>query len=199
MPESSAPIDRVQGRVRSRRAMAVTVAAVVAAAAVGGAGIAAYAYFTAQATVSGQQVGTATIDITAGTAAQSALIDVDDLLPGDTATSQIVVENTGTEDLYYTVTLPTTGNGDAALESVLQASVSAGGVVATSTLADWQTGALQVDTRLAPGEAETVYLSVKLPEPATNAVQGTATEFAVRVDATQARNLDEPTPGWMDQ
>lgn len=194
--DTALPTDAARSTGRRRRALSLALTVSLTAAIVGGTAIAAHAYFTSQASVTGQQVATATVQVTAGTAALSSPIAVNDLLPGDTATTRIDVANTGSADVYYSVRLPRT-TGDAALESVLEVTVTVGGLSETRTLTAWQTGALQIGPALVAGASQAVTVAAKLPASAANSLQGTATGFSVQFDAIQARNTTPPTAGWV--
>ncbi|WP_284299908.1 TasA family protein [Homoserinibacter gongjuensis] len=184
-------------RPRSARArkVGVAAAAVVGAMALAAGGVYAGAYFTSQATVGGQTVGTATVEIAAGTATSSAVLAVPSLLPGDTETTVITLENTGSEDIYYTVSLPATA-GDDALEDALQVTVVAGAETHTRSLTAWQGGAYQYGVALGDGESIDLTVSVALAGTADDTLQGLDAGFAVTIDAIQARN-HPVTAGWV--
>jgi hypothetical protein len=175
---------------------AVIAGAVVGAAALTTGGMFAGAYFTSQATVSGQTVGTATVAITAGTATTSAVLDVPSLLPGDSETTTITLENTGTEGVYYTVSLPKAAGGDAAFETAIQVKITAGTETTTRSLTAWQGGSYQLGTALAAGASIPVTVEISLPTGADDALQTLGAGFSVTVDAIQERN-QTATAGWV--
>ncbi|OUZ09113.1 hypothetical protein BHE97_11460 [Aeromicrobium sp. PE09-221] len=192
--------NRPEGRPRQTeraRWVKLAVAVLAGVAALVGGIFAAGALFTSQATVAGQQVGTATVEIAADTVASSAPIDVDSLLPGDSESTVIEVANTGNEDVYYAVSLKTTEGGDEALEEVLQVTVEVGEQSQTQTVADWPSGVFQLGDPLSAGATQEVEVSIQFPENADNELQGLSTEFSIQVEAIQARNVPEPTPGWV--
>ncbi|HLU63213.1 MAG TPA: hypothetical protein VKY66_01670 [Protaetiibacter sp.] len=180
---------------RTRR-IGIVAIVLVASAALATGGVVAGAYFTSQATVTGQSVGTATVEIEAGTATTSAALNVPSLLPGDTESTTITLENTGTEAVYYTVTLPTTSAGDAALEDALQVTVVAGTETHTRSLTAWQGGIYQLGTALAAGASIPVTVQITLPLGADDSLQGLDAGFSVTFDAIQARNTTV-TAGWI--
>lgn len=185
-------------RARARKRAALIIGGTLTTAVLTGGGVlAAYAFFTSQATVTGQTVGTATVEITADTATMSAPIGVTDMLPGDTATTSIDLVNTGSEDVSYTVRVPKTTGGDAGLEAELDVTVTIGAATETRKLSAWQTGALQLPAALADGATQRVTVTVALPTTAGNALQGTSAGFTVQFDAIQARNTPAPTGGWV--
>src|SRR5690606_23723720 len=161
-----------------------------------GGALAAIALFTAQANVTGQRVGTATVEIAAGTAASSTPLSAADMLPGDAATTTVELANTGTADVYYTIRLAKSA-GDAVLEDALQVAVSVGAVTETRSLTAWQSGALQLATALSAGATQEVTITASLPTTAGNALQGATADFTVQFDAVQARNTTPPTEGWV--
>lgn len=192
-------IDRAltEARTVSRtRRIGIGAIALVASAALATGGVVAGAYFTSQATVTGQSVGTATVEIEAGTATTSAALNVPSLLPGDTESTTITLENTGTEAVYYAVTLPTTSAGDAALEDALQVTVVAGTETHTRSLTAWQGGIYQLGTALAAGASIPVTVQITLPLGADDSLQGLDAGFSVTFDAIQARNTTV-TAGWI--
>jgi|GEM_PF-3582896 len=181
-------------RSRRLRVAGITAAAVVGAAVLAAGGVYAGAYFTSQATVTGQSLGTATVEIEAGTASTSAPLAAANMLPGDTENTTITLENTGSEDVYYAVSLPATA-GDAALEGALNVTVTAGAESYTATLAAWQGGAYQYGAVLGDGESIDLTVSVSLPGTAPDTLQGLDAGFSVTIDAIQARN-QTVTAGW---
>lgn len=184
-------------RLTRRRKIVVAGVGVAAAAALVTGGIAVTgAYFTSQATVSGQSVGTATVAIAAGTATSSAPISAASLLPGDSESTTIDLANTGSEDVYYTIRLPKSA-GDTALESAIQVKVAVGATSETRSLTAWQAGALQIGPTLAAHGNQAVTVTVSLPTTADNTLQGLDAGFTARIDAIQARNTTAPTAGWV--
>lgn len=198
MPESttaSATESTASAAPRRARTFLIAAAAVAGAAALTVGGVYAGAYFTSQATVGGQTVGTATVEIEAGTAATSAVLAVPSLLPGDTETTVITLENTGSEDVYYTVSLPEAADGDGPLADALQVTVTAGTETHTRSLTAWQGGAYQFGVALAAGASIDLTVGVALAGTADDSLQGLGAGFAVTIDAIQARN-QTVTAGW---
>ncbi len=171
--------------------------AVVGAAAIAtGGALLTGALFTSQATVSGQTVGTAVVEIEAETSSSSAPIALTSMLPGDTEQTSLVLENTGTEGVYYTVRVPAADGSDPELETALSVKVTVGALSYEATLASWQDGALQIAQPLASEATQAVQVEVALPIDTDDAVQGKTAEFAVQFDAIQERNQPTPTQGW---
>lgn len=202
-PESPDTGGERDGR-RVRRNLAVLVIAGTAALALGFGGSALMnAFFTAQATVTGQQVTTGTVNVSAATAADSAPIAVTGLLPGDDASTTITVRNPGSEPVYLSFAMPTAEGNDAGLAGALQTRLTVGtaadGPGTTRTLTDWQSGRYQLAAPLAPGAETQITVNAALPGTVTDAaLQGKSASFAVNVAATQVKNTPVPTGnGWV--
>lgn len=185
----------VHGSPRRRRAVvAIAIPAAAAAVVWGGLG-ATSAFFTSEATVTGQTVGAATVQIAAGVSEASSPIEVTDLLPGDNAAASIDIDNTGTAAVYYSIALPLTGAGSD-LDDSLDVTVTVGSVTETRSLSAWQGGVLQIGEPLDAEDTATADLTISLPETAGNALQGASTEFSAEIVAIQERNTPAPTAGW---
>lgn len=158
------------------------------------------ALFTSQATVSGQSVETGTVQISADTQATSAPISTEGLLPGDETTTEILIENTGTADVFYAIRLPEladAGAVDRDLADALQVTVITEDGVEQRSLTEWQAGTVQVATPLDAGGDVPIIVSVELPLSADNSLQGLKAAFSVQIDAIQARNVAAPIAGWV--
>lgn len=153
---------------------------------------AASALFTSQATVTGQQVTTSTIEILA---TSTAAIDLNDLLPGDSASTTVTVENTGSESALLSIELPLANSSDAALAQQLDATVTVSGASSPFSykLSHWQTGRLVLSSPLASGATLSFDVGITLPVGAPNSLQGTQSAFTIQVDAVQERNTTPPT------
>lgn len=179
-------------RWNSKRIAAAALSGVIAIA--GGVALTS-ALFTAEDSVE-QSVGTATISISADTAATSAVLAVDDLLPGDTEETVVTVENDGTAGVYYSVSLPLASGASAALADALEVTVTADGETATHSLSDWQDGYLQVGTILDAEATQDITVTVELDIDADDTLQALVADFEVAVSAHQARNVTAPVAGW---
>ncbi|MFT4211798.1 MAG: TasA family protein [Microbacterium sp.] len=177
---------------RRNRAGTIAVAALAAAALAAGGVALTNAYFTSQATVTGESVSAGTVVLSAGTASTSAPIDVDGLLPGDTASTVITVSNTGTEDLYFSA-----GDfaltGDTTLQDALQITVGDTTTSYTASLTEWSTGSLD-GFALAAGDSTDITVTLELPATAGDELQGLDAGFSITFDATQQRNVPSPAP-----
>lgn len=181
-----------------RRTVAIIAGGIVAAAALAISPVLfTNALFTSQATVSGQTATTATVEIEAGVASTSSPLSASSMLPGDTASTLIELENSGTESVYYTVRVPASAGGDSALEDTLQVTVSVGATSETRTLSSWQDGALQIGTALAAAATTGVTVTVSLPVGTDDSVQSLDIGFSLVFDAIQQRNTPAPTAGWV--
>jgi hypothetical protein len=189
---------RPTGRVRNR--VALGGAAVVAAGALAFGGVAlTNAWFTSEATVGGQSVDTATVEIEAGLAPDTDPIAVTGMLPGDEATTTIQLVNTGSEDVYYAVG-PFVATGDESLREALEVTVVVNGSPSTTethTLWEWEFGQYE-GIALGAGDTTEVSVIVALDEDATNELQDTSTSFSIGFSAIQARNFTgTTTPTWV--
>lgn len=192
---AEAPLGR---HSRLRRNLAVMAIAGTGALALGFGGTALMnAFFTAQASVTGQQVTTGTVNVTAATAANSSPIQVTGLMPGDAAETLITVRNSGSEPVYLNFGIPVGEGADATLAGALQARLTVGpadGPSTTRSLTDWQSGRFQLAAPLAPGAETQVAVNASLPGTATDtALQAKSAAFAVNVTATQVKNTPVPT------
>ncbi|WP_433718688.1 hypothetical protein [Microbacterium laevaniformans] len=160
-------------------------------------GVVTGASFTATDSVAGQSLGAGTIAVEAGTSASSAVINADDVFPGDVETTTIDLENTGTGDVRFVVDLDEGAGTDAVLAPALQATVTVGTESITRSLEDWQSGEFQIAAPLAAGASTEIEVSVELPTTTGNDAQGLHAGFTVRVDAIQAKNSVAPTGGWI--
>lgn len=181
----------------ARRPKLMMIIALAAAALLAtGAAATAWALFTSQATVSGQNVTTGTLSISAETASTSSPISATGMLPGDSASTNIALENTGSSGLYYSIQLPLDDSSTLALADAIQATVTVGSLTETRSLSAWQTGSLHIGTALATGSSADVTVTISLPTGADNSLQGTSAAFNVQIDAIQERNVTPPVAGW---
>lgn len=155
------------------------------------------ALFTSQTSITGQSVETGTLEIQAGTAATSAPISAQGMLPGDEITTEIVLENTGTADAFYAVRVPVASDSTSvALHEALEITVITEDGIEQRSLHAWQTGAMQIGVPLDSGDQVPLVVSVRLPIESDDALQGLLAEFTVQIDAIQARNVPTPAPGF---
>lgn len=182
---------------RKRRARRIMIGALVGTLILCAGATAAHALFSAQATVTGQQISTGTIAITANATAP---ISITDMLPGDMISTEVTVENTGTEQAYLSLTLPAVPGANASLLDQLSTTVfvtgvaqGAGDTQVVQSLGDWQTGALKLKDPLEPNDTRTFEVTIELPLGAPNALQGSMGSFDITVDAVQVRNTPAPT------
>lgn len=132
---------------------------------------------------------------------------VANLLPGDSVTQAVVVENDGSGDLRYSVSIsgedpdgkglrdiiavsvgilddPTTGSCDAfAGPAVFAGTLGAGG-----GLGDPRPGSHDGDRTLRPGATEVLCLRITLPLEADNAYQGARTSASLGFSAEQVQD-----------
>lgn len=184
---------KITNRWSSKRIAAAALSGVIAIA--GGVALTS-ALFTAEDSVE-QSVGTATISISAETATTSTVLAVDDLLPGDTESTVVTVENDGTAGVYYAVSLPLGSTASPALADALEVTVAVGELSVKRPLSHWQDGYLQVGTELAAEATQNITVTVELDKEVDDPLlQAQVADFEVAVSAHQARNVTAPTPGW---
>ena len=159
-----------------------------------GAGALSLAIFTDSQAVTGNAFATGTIDIS--TTPATALFSVSNMMPGDTSSQTIVVNNAGTGAMRYAIsTAVVTGP---TLAAQLQLAVYAG---ATCTGTALYNGALSVaavgsnvqgpdtgDRSLAGGSNETLCFKATLPLSTGNTFQNTSTGVTFTFDAEQTAN-----------
>jgi spore coat-associated protein N len=197
-------LDAVRARRRRRRLVGLFLLGALAVQGMG-AGYLTLALFTDQETV--------TADFTTGTVVLDAakidalVLTTSALLPGDTVTDDVVVENDGTAQLRYAMSTSST-NGDAlGLRTVLDLTVKTidvttpgtpcnnfdgsstlySGVLGASTAAfgNPAPGDQGADRTLNAGANETLCFRITLPSGTANAFQGAATTTTFTFDAEQ--------------
>lgn len=156
------------------------------------------AYFTSAATVGEQEIDTATVKITAGISDVTTPIIVTGALPGDEWIETIVIENTGTADVYFSMG-PVGVEGDEDLIDALQVgAVFDGETTIWHSLAEWASGSYQGNA-LGAGETAEVSVLISLPvtEEPQNDLQGDAAAFELNFTAVQQDHYDGiTTPTW---
>ena len=197
----------LRGRRRRRRLVGLLVLAVLVVQGLG-AGYLTLALFTDQETV--------TADFTTGTVILDAVkidalvLTTSALMPGDTITDDVVVENDGTAQLRYAMTTSSTNTDGLGLRTVLTLTVKTidvtspltpcdnfdgsstlyNGVLGASTAAfgDPTAGDQGADRTLNAGASETLCFRITLPSGTGNAYQGAATTTTFTFDAEQTAN-----------
>lgn len=159
-----------------------------------GAGALSLAIFTDSQAVSGNAFSTGTIDISTTPAA--ALFNVAGMMPGDSSTATIQVDNDGTGALRYAIS--TTVDSGAALAGELTLDVYAGatcsgtalysGTLGSAAVGSNAQGAQTGDRTLAGGANETLCFRATLPLGAGNAFQNTSSGVTFTFDAEQTAN-----------
>jgi spore coat-associated protein N len=197
-------IDARTRRRRRRRVLGVLLLALLGISGLGS-GYLTLALFTDQETVVAD-VSTGTIDLD-GAKIDALVLTTTGLMPNDTVTDDVVVENDGTAQLRYAMTTSST-NGDAkGLRDVLVLTVKTidvttpgtpcdnfdgsgtlySGVLGTSTarFGDTTPGSQSGDRTLNAGANETLCFRISLPLATGNAYQGAATTTIFTFDAEQ--------------
>jgi hypothetical protein len=159
-----------------------------------GAGALSLALFTDSQAVTGNAFTTGTIDIS--TTPATALFSVAAMMPGDTSSQSIVVNNAGTGALRYAIsTAVVTGP---ALAGQLLLDIYAGatctgtplfsGALGTAALGSNVQGSQAGDRALAGGTNESLCFKATLPLATGNSFQGTSTNVTFTFDAEQTAN-----------
>ena len=159
-----------------------------------GAGALSLAIFTDSQAVTGNAFATGTIDIS--TTPATALFNVSNMMPGDTNSQTIQVNNAGTGALRYAISTAVVSGPTLAAQ--IQLDIYAG---ATCTGTALYSGALNVaavgsnaqgpdagDRALAGGANETLCFKATLPLSTGNAFQDTSTDVTFTFDAEQTAN-----------
>ncbi|KRE51288.1 TasA family protein [Paenibacillus sp. Soil522] len=115
--------------------------------------------------------------------------DISNIAPGDSASSPVVVTNTGTLELRYDIMKSLTGELAAADPDGDGATLGDNNPLTVKVYSD---AAMTVeatnDNVLAPGAAQTLYVKWALPLAAGNGYQGKSAIFSIQVDAEQTKN-----------
>jgi hypothetical protein len=173
-----------------------------------GSGVFSLALFTSSATVGANTFTTGTITIT--TSPTTAALTAGNLMPGDTVTAPIQINNTGSAQLRYSVTAATTDPDTKGLRTQLTIAVKSGvtactnagwsasgtsvttaTVLGTTTLnvvGDPTTGSQSGDRTLASGANETLCFQVSLPLATGNAYQNATATTTLTFAAEQTAN-----------
>lgn len=166
------------------------------------------ALFTDQETV-GADFTTGTIDLD-GTKIDALVLTTAALMPGDTVTDDVVVENDGTAQLRYAMTTSSTNGDSKALRDALTLTIKTvdvttpgtpcdnfdgsstlyNGVLGASTakFGNPTAGSDSGDRTLNAGANETLCFRVSLPSGTGNAYQGATTTTTFMFDAEQTAN-----------
>ncbi|MBI4492969.1 MAG: hypothetical protein HY690_09270 [Chloroflexi bacterium] len=142
------------------------------------------AYFTSAATSAGNQFTAGTLTLAAGIA--SGTLTVSNVVPGDSFTAQLTIQNGGNLDLRYAMASDTVGDAD--LKSALQLTVRTKtanpcssldgsvlygpGNLDAAAFGSTAQGAQAGDRELAAGASEDLCFAVQLPSSASTTLQG---------------------------
>ena len=172
-----------------------------------GAGVFSMAYFTSSASVDANTFTTGTIVIT--TSPTTALVTFSNMMPGDTVTAPLTVNNDGSAQLRYAATAASTDVDGKHLRTQLMLTVksgvttctnagfgSSGTVIRTSValgatttvFGDVATGAQTGDRNLNGSSNEVLCFQVNLPGATGNAYQASTTTTTFTFDAEQTAN-----------
>lgn len=198
----------IVGRPAPRRRRGLLVLAMLALSVTSlGAGVASFALFTDQETVDGTfSSGTIILD---DAKIDALTLTTSDMMPGDSVTDDVVVENDGSSQLRYAVSATSTDPDSKDLRSVLTLTVRTvdattpatpcndfdgtqlfSGTLGASTaiVGDPAAGADTGDRNLNAASNETLCFRVSLPIGTGNAYQGATTVTTFTFDAEQTAN-----------
>jgi hypothetical protein len=177
---------------RNRRFAALLALAVVSGSL--GAGALSLALFTDSQAVTGNAFATGTIDIS--TTPATALFTVANMMPGDTSSQAITVNNAGTGTLRYAVSTAVVAG--APLAGQIQLDIYAGatctgtalysGVLSSAAVGSNAQGNNTGDRTLAGGANEQLCFKATLPSSTGNTFQNTSTNVTFTFDAEQTAN-----------
>ena len=143
------------------------------------------ANFTATSTNPSNTFGSATITMTNDKPNADDLVNVTNLVPGDTAARTVTITNSGNAGFTYTAAISATANTTLWSDTTngLQVTVKRG----ATTL---YTGALKnmslaASSTVAAGGTDTLTYNFSFPTSGTNAMQGLTQDFTVTYTATQ--------------
>jgi hypothetical protein len=178
---------------RRRRRLAALLALALVSGSLG-AGALSLAIFTDSQAVTGNAFATGTIDIS--TTPATALFNVSSMMPGDTSSQTLQVNNAGTGALRYAISTAVVSGPTLAAQ--LQLDVYAGatcsgtalysGALGTAAVGSNVQGANPGDRALAGGANETLCFKATLPLSTGNTFQGTSTTVTFTFDAEQTAN-----------
>jgi hypothetical protein len=186
-------LDHAASRRRKRRRALVAIL-LSASLATFGAGAMSLAVFTDTETADGQwSTGTIVLGVDAGASFTAA-----DILPGDTGSKHIVVENNGTGDLRYAVTTSATDDGSALAEAITL-TIETGDCSAPGTelytgplgdaeFGDPAQGAQGGEREIDAGLTDDLCFNWEFPLTAGNAYQDKTTTATFTFDAEQVSN-----------
>lgn len=156
------------------------------------------ASFTDSAVLGGQSVATATVDVEVAASTTTGILAAPNMLPGDQAEAVVDIVNSGSADVYLTVTLVLDDVQDQALSDSLLARVTVQGDTYEAPLSEWESGVLQVGVPLLAAAETPAAIQLTLPSGSDDSLQGLSAGFSFRVDAIQAKNTPVPQAGWID-
>lgn len=161
------------------------------------------ALFTDSAPVDGNTIDTGTLDIAASPAI--AALTLSNMFPGDSVTGSIVVSNSGTGELRYSMSSTVTETvlsgelslkikyglttcDEASMNDPAQGTAVYDGVLSGAGFGDITPGTQTGDRTLASGTSETLCLQAALPLTSGNSFQGLSTTATFTFDAEQTKN-----------
>lgn len=146
-----------------------------------------YAEFTAQSANPGNTFSAATIALSTDHPSNS-IFSATNMVPGDSITRTVEVQNSGTADFTYTITASDENAPSNALWTDLTNGLQITAADGSTQLYSGPISQLtQVSTgvTLGPGAAQTLTFTVSLPTSADNSLQGLSDSILITLKATQ--------------
>lgn len=143
------------------------------------------ANFTATSANPGNTFGSATISMSNDKPNANDLVNVTNLVPGDTMNRTVTITNTGNAGFTYTGAISATANTAlwTDLTNGLQVTVKRGATVLYSGAL--KNMALAASGTIAAGATDTLTYDFAFPNSGTNAMQGLTQDFTITYTATQ--------------
>jgi hypothetical protein len=143
------------------------------------------ASFTATTTNPANSFGSATLSASNDKSAAASLINISNLVPGDTANRSVTITNTGNAGFTYTGSISNTASTALWTDTTngLQVTVKRGATTLyTGALKDL---AIPASGTIAASATDTLTFDFSLPTSGTNAMQSLSQDFTITYTATQ--------------
>lgn len=144
------------------------------------------ASFNATTANPGNQFITATLSLSNDKSSAGALVNISNLVPGDTATRTVTITNTGNVGFTYSFAASQSNNTLLWTEATngLQVTVTRGGTT-LYTGALKNLGTISVGATIAPAATDTIQYAFSLPTNAGNTFQSLSQDLTITYTATQ--------------
>ena len=143
------------------------------------------ASFTATTTNPGNQFGSATLTMSNDKSAAASLVNLSNMVPGDTANRTVTISNTGNVGFTYTGAISATANTKLWSDTTngLQVTVKRGAT--TLYTGALKTMALAASSTVAASGTDTLTFDFSLPTSADNTFQTLTQDFTITYTSTQ--------------